>query len=138
MCGILAVHGLDKTSNHRAHFIALSKRQRHRGPDWSGCYVGQNSILVHERLAIVGVGQLPFKYVRCVVYITVADTGAQPLVSIDGKIILAVNGEIYNHIPLRASVGPGVKFKTNSDCEVIIPLVICLLHFSFLFSQSSS
>jgi hypothetical protein len=56
MCGILAVHGLEKPSNDRAHFIALSKRQRHRGPDWSGCYVGQKSILVHERLAIVGVG----------------------------------------------------------------------------------
>lgn len=105
MCGILAVHGLEKPSTDRAHFIALSKRLRHRGPDWSGCYVGKNSILVHERLAIVGV-----------------DTGAQPLISEDGKIILAVNGEIYNHIALRATVGPDVKFKTNSDCEVIIPL----------------
>ena len=134
MCGILAVHGLDNASNSRAHFIALSKRQRHRGPDWSGCYVGQNSILVHERLAIVGVGQLPFKYVRYMnVHIIVTDTGAQPLVSVDGKIILAVNGEIYNHIPLRASVGPGVIFKTHSDCEVIIPLVICLSPFLFRF-----
>ncbi|KAF8078027.1 hypothetical protein FPV67DRAFT_1685800 [Lyophyllum atratum] len=105
MCGILAVHGLEKPSSDRAHFIALSKRLRHRGPDWSGCYVGNQSILVHERLAIVGV-----------------DTGAQPLVSEDGQTILAVNGEIYNHIALRASVGPGVKFKTHSDCEVIIPL----------------
>ena len=68
-----------------------------------------------------------------VVHIIVTDTGAQPLVSDDGKIILAVNGEIYNHIPLRASVGPGVKFKTNSDCEVIIPLVICLSHILFCF-----
>ena len=51
------------------------------------------------------------------------DTGAQPLLSEDGKIILAVNGEIYNHIALRQSVGPDVKFKTHSDCEVIIPLV---------------
>lgn len=57
MCGILAVHGLEKPSNDRARFIALSKRLRHRGPDWSGCYVGKESILVHERLAIVGVGQ---------------------------------------------------------------------------------
>lgn len=137
MCGILAVHGLDKASNYRAHVIALSKRQRHRGPDWSGCYVGQNSILVHERLAIVGVGQYPKKI--CVVYVVhiivffSTDTGAQPLVSVDGKIILTVNGEIYNHIPLRASVGPGVTFKTNSDCEVIIPLVICLSHSLFRF-----
>ncbi|EGN95419.1 hypothetical protein SERLA73DRAFT_186400 [Serpula lacrymans var. lacrymans S7.3] len=105
MCGILAGHGLEKPSADRTRFIALSKRLRHRGPDWSGCYVGKESILVHERLAIVGV-----------------DTGAQPLLSEDGKVILAVNGEIYNHIALRASVGPDVKFKTHSDCEVIIPL----------------
>lgn len=57
MCGILAVHGLEKPSSDRARFIALSKRLRHRGPDWSGCFVGQDCILVHERLAIVGVGK---------------------------------------------------------------------------------
>ncbi|KAG6814319.1 asparagine synthetase [Tricholoma furcatifolium] len=100
MCGIFAVHGLQKPAAERAHFIALSKRLRHRGPDWSGCYVGKDAVFVHERLAIVGV-----------------DTGAQPLISDDGKIILAVNGEIYNHIALRNSVGPDVKFKTHSDCE---------------------
>lgn len=61
------------------------------------------------------------------------DTGAQPLVSEDGKIILAVNGEIYNHIALRASVGSGVKFKTHSDCEVIIPLVTFFLKYIVLF-----
>lgn len=65
-----------------------------------------DSVLCHERLAIVGV-----------------DTGAQPLVSDDGKIILAVNGEIYNHRALRKSLkNPGV-FKTHSDCEVIMHLV---------------
>lgn len=59
------------------------------------------------------------------------ESGAQPLVSEDGKIILAVNGEIYNHIALRQSVGPDVKFKTHSDCEVIIPLVRALLENPF-------
>ena len=58
MCGILAVHGLPNPAADRSKFIALSKRQRHRGPDWSGCYVGQRTVLVHERLAIVGVGKL--------------------------------------------------------------------------------
>ncbi|KAF8636746.1 hypothetical protein AX17_003549 [Amanita inopinata Kibby_2008] len=105
MCGILAVHGLENPSADRAYFISLARRLRHRGPDWSGCYVGKTSILVHERLAVVGV-----------------DTGAQPLVSEDNQVILAVNGEIYNHLTLRADVGSGVKFKTHSDCEVIIPL----------------
>ncbi|PFH50656.1 hypothetical protein AMATHDRAFT_144605 [Amanita thiersii Skay4041] len=105
MCGILAVHGVDKPAVDRARFIAFSKLLRHRGPDWSGCFVGKNSILAHERLAIVGV-----------------DTGAQPLISEDGQIILAVNGEIYNHLSIRTELGPGIKFKTHSDCEVIIPL----------------
>ena len=50
------------------------------------------------------------------------ESGAQPLVSDDGKCILAVNGEIYNHLKLRAEVSP-YEFKTHSDCEVIIPLV---------------
>ncbi|KIK98852.1 hypothetical protein PAXRUDRAFT_823402 [Paxillus rubicundulus Ve08.2h10] len=105
MCGIIAAHGLDKPVADRARFLGLSRRLRHRGPDWSGCYVGKDAILSHERLAIVGV-----------------DTGAQPLVSQDGKTILTVNGEIYNHLSLRASLEPDVTFKTHSDCEVILPL----------------
>ncbi|KAJ7470704.1 hypothetical protein FB451DRAFT_1037978 [Mycena latifolia] len=105
MCGIFAVHGIEKPASDRARFIACSKRLRHRGPDWSGCFVGNDAILVHERLAIVGV-----------------DTGAQPLLSHDGKVILTVNGEIYNHIALRETLGPETKFKTHSDCEVILPL----------------
>ncbi|KAK7693344.1 asparagine synthetase [Cerrena zonata] len=105
MCGILAAHGLEKPGSDRARLIACSKRIRHRGPDWSGCYVGKQSVLVHERLAIVGV-----------------DTGAQPLVSTDGKITLAVNGEIYNHLKLRTTLKAPYQFKTHSDCEPIIPL----------------
>lgn len=53
----------------------------------------------------------------------IKDTGAQPLLSDDKKLILAVNGEIYNHVALRPLVAPGVKFKTHSDCEVILHLV---------------
>ncbi|KAH7877515.1 asparagine synthase-domain-containing protein [Lentinula edodes] len=105
MCGIFAIHGVDQPANHRTHAIACSKKLRHRGPDWSGCYVGKEAILVHERLAIVGV-----------------DTGAQPLLSEDGKVILAVNGEIYNHLALRQSLECDVKFKTHSDCEPILAL----------------
>ncbi|CEQ43032.1 SPOSA6832_04926, partial [Sporobolomyces salmonicolor] len=90
----------------RARAVALSKRMRHRGPDWSGCKVTDDSILVHERLAIVGV-----------------DTGAQPITSEDEKLVLAVNGEIYNHRALRKSLkDSSAKFKTHSDCEVILHL----------------
>ena len=57
MCGIIAVYGLENPAKSRTRVLALSKRLRHRGPDWSGCYVGKEAILAHERLAIVGVGK---------------------------------------------------------------------------------
>ena len=80
-------------------------RIRHRGPDWSGVYTGTNAILSHERLSIVD----PL-------------SGKQPLVSDDGKLILAANGEIYNHKEIRAKFLDTYKFRTGSDCEVILPL----------------
>ena len=89
----------------RGQVLEMSRKLRHRGPDWSGVYSGNNAILSHERLAIVD----PL-------------SGKQPLVSGDGKIILAVNGEIYNHKELRRELAGSYEFRTQSDCEVIIPL----------------
>lgn len=51
------------------------------------------------------------------------DSGAQPLTNADESIILAVNGEIYNHRLIRKSLKTPYHFKTHSDCEVVIPLV---------------
>lgn len=53
----------------------------------------------------------------------VAESGAQPLTNADDTIILAVNGEIYNHRLIRKHLKNTYHFKTHSDCEVIIPLV---------------
>jgi asparagine synthase (glutamine-hydrolysing) len=106
MCSILGI--LDLKSDPaalRTQALDLSRRMRHRGPDWSGVYANNECILVHERLAIVGV-----------------DSGAQPLLSPDGQQALAVNGEIYNHRALRAGLEAGYDFQTHSDCEVILPL----------------
>ena len=89
----------------RSQVLEMSKRIRHRGPDWSGVYTGDNAILSHERLSIVD----PL-------------SGKQPLVSDDEKIILAANGEIYNHKEIRARFEGKYSFRTGSDCEVIIPL----------------
>lgn len=85
--------------------IRMGKQVKHRGPDWSGNHIANGTVLVHERLSIVGI-----------------DTGAQPMVSDDGNIALAVNGEIYNHKILRKQLKTPYPFKTHSDCEVIIPL----------------
>jgi asparagine synthase (glutamine-hydrolysing) len=51
------------------------------------------------------------------------DSGAQPIVSDDENLSLAVNGEIYNHRILRKQSKIDYNYKTHSDCEVIIPLV---------------
>jgi asparagine synthase (glutamine-hydrolysing) len=107
MCGILAVLGYQGDMEAlRSRVLELSKRIRHRGPDWNSMeLVGGKSYLAHERLAIVDL-----------------DNGAQPLKTDDGRLVLTVNGEIYNHKALRANLKQPHKFKTSSDCEVIMYL----------------
>jgi asparagine synthase (glutamine-hydrolysing) len=106
MCGIVGVFDLKQSANSlRPQVLAMSKKIRHRGPDWSGIYCGDNAILAHERLAIVD-----------------PQSGTQPLYSSDGKVILAVNGEIYNHLEIRKQQADKYNFTTKSDCEVILSL----------------
>ena len=114
MCGFVGCFDLNSGSQPigeglkeelRGRVLEMSKKIRHRGPDWSGVYTGENAILSHERLSIVD----PL-------------SGKQPLVSDDEKIILAANGEIYNHKKIRAQFQGKYNFRTGSDCEVIIPL----------------
>ena len=83
----------------------MAKCIRHRGPDWSGVFSNEKAILAHERLAIVD----PI-------------SGKQPLFSEDGKLVLAANGEIYNHLKLRDQLTINYNFQTNSDCEIILAL----------------
>lgn len=52
------------------------------------------------------------------------ESGGQPLKSSDGRVVLTVNGEIYNHRELRAEFDGQYEFQTGSDCEVIIPLYL--------------
>lgn len=106
MCGIVAVfEAQGETEQLRPEILKMSKKIRHRGPDWSGIYCGKNCILSHERLSIVD-----------------PESGGQPLFSKDGKVILAVNGEIYNHRSIRERYNGKYEFLTGSDCEVILAL----------------
>lgn len=106
MCGITAIFNIhEETAYLRKQALAMSKRIRHRGPDWSGIYQGKTAILAHERLSIVDPA-----------------SGGQPLKSKDGKLILTVNGEIYNHRELREQLKGEYEFLTGSDCEVILAL----------------
>ncbi len=107
MCGIIGAFDLVQEERKiRPQVLEMSKRIRHRGPDWSGIFSSAEAILAHERLAIVD-----------------PKSGSQPLFSPDGKVVLAVNGEIYNHQALRNSL-PHYNFTTKSDSEVILALYL--------------
>ena len=105
MCGIVSILNIqEQTPELRQKALRMSQKIRHRGPDWSGIYVGGSAILAHERLSIVD-----------------PESGRQPLFSPDKKQVLAVNGEIYNHKDIRDEF-KDYQFQTGSDCEVILAL----------------
>ena len=106
MCSIFCILDIKAGADAlRPKALEYSRLLRHRGPDWSGIYNNDNAILVHERLAIVD-----------------TEHGAQPLYNSDKSLVLAVNGEIYNHKTLASQHTPDYGFQTASDCEVIIPM----------------
>ncbi len=106
MCGIVCAFDLKESPEAlRPQLLEMSKKIRHRGPDWSGIYSDKKVIMSHERLAIVDPA-----------------SGQQPLFSEDKKLVLAANGEIYNHRELRKQFEGTYNFQTASDCEVILAL----------------
>ncbi len=106
MCGIVCAFDIKESKEKlRPQLLEMSKRVRHRGPDWSGIYADDYAVVAHERLAIVDPA-----------------SGKQPLFSEDGSLILAANGEIYNHRELRKRFEGSYQFSTQSDCEVILAL----------------
>lgn len=106
MCGIVGIFDLKVDAQSlRKQVLEQSKKIRHRGPDWSGIYCGEKAIIAHERLSIVD-----------------PQSGGQPLYSKDKKLILGVNGEIYNHMEIRNRTQDTYEYLTKSDCEVILAL----------------
>ena len=100
MCGFVGMFDIDQdAAAFREKVIAMSRKIRHRGPDWSGVYTGRDTVICHERLSIVD----PL-------------SGKQPLYSPDGKVVLAANGEIYNHMDIREKYKDTYDFQTKSDC----------------------
>ena len=106
MCGIVSILNIRQPMpGLRERVLGMSRKIRHRGPDWSGIYQGPTAILAHERLSIVD-----------------PESGGQPLFSPDRKVVMAVNGEIYNHQEIRRRYAGRYDFQTGSDCEVILAL----------------
>ncbi len=106
MCSIFGILDIKEHPEAlRRTALEMSRRLRHRGPDWEGIYQGDHAIVVHERLSIVDPAN-----------------GAQPLYNKDKTHVLAANGEIYNHKDLKKELKDPYEFSTGSDCEVILPL----------------
>lgn len=106
MCSIFAILEIKTDPNAlRKTALEMSKKLRHRGPDWSGIYSCDRAILAHERLSIVD-----------------PENGAQPLYNPEHTHVLAVNGEIYNHKDLEKKLKVDYQFQTKSDCEVLLAL----------------
>lgn len=105
MCGFVGVFDITQNIEElRTQVLSMAKKIRHRGPDWSGVFSSDKAILAHERLSIVDI-----------------ESGNQPLYNKERNLVLAVNGEIYNHKEIKARY-PNYEFQTKSDCEVILAL----------------
>lgn len=96
----------------------------HRGPDDEGIWVQGSIGLGQRRLAIIDL----------------SPTGHQPMSNEDGTIWLTFNGEIYNHLELRAELEQrGHRYRGNSDTETIIHLYEeygceCVMHLRGMFA----
>ncbi|WMV26099.1 hypothetical protein MTR67_019484 [Solanum verrucosum] len=95
---------IDLVLGSESNSLGFALELRHRGPDWSGLHSHEDCYLAHQRLAIVD-----------------PTSGDQPLYNEDKTIVVAVNGEIYNHKELREKL-KSHQFRTESDCEVIAHL----------------
>lgn len=110
MCGIVSVHSSGTSLSELEDTVEkMMDRLMHRGPDGSGMtHVPNQAFFGHRRLAIIDL-----------------DHGHQPMVSPDGRYTLVFNGEIYNYLELRKELsGKGVEFKTVSDTEVLLAMLI--------------
>src|SRR5919199_3910773 len=101
MCGIAAI--ADPDGPDLAALEAMSAALVHRGPDASGEVAAGPVALAARRLAIIDLAH-----------------GDQPIATEDERVLIVQNGEIYNHVALRAELeAAGHRFRTRCDTEVL-------------------
>jgi len=105
MCGFCGFAGLDHSEPIKL-IVSMMEKILHRGPDSAGTYLGPGVTLGFRRLALIDL-----------------ESGAQPLYNEDKSLVLVFNGEIYNHLELRAMLeSKGHVFATGTDAEVLLHL----------------
>jgi asparagine synthase (glutamine-hydrolysing) len=105
MCGIIATFEADPGVGVVQLTELLTRHLSHRGPDGIGAAISGRAVVAHARLAIVDIAG-----------------GQQPMHAEDGRTILACNGEIYNHVQVRRSLGASHRFRSASDSEIVLHL----------------
>ncbi len=124
MCGIAGIVSLNGQAVETPLIQKMTRAVAHRGPDGEGVLVEGNVGLGHRRLAIVDLS---------------AD-GAQPMTAGQGHHTVVFNGEIYNHLELRAELQDlGYVFATSSDTEVLLAAYAewgadCVLRFNGMWA----
>jgi asparagine synthase (glutamine-hydrolysing) len=120
MCGIAGIYNYRSLSEPEPE-MSLKKMLsviRHRGPDESGIYVGENMGIGSVRLSIVDVS-----------------SGQQPMSDASDTYWIVYNGEIFNYKELRLDIEKqGIRFKTHSDTEVVVQMYANILMDSSLFA----
>jgi asparagine synthase (glutamine-hydrolysing) len=111
MCGIAGIYAYHYAANpiDRAELRRIRDHMATRGPDGcSGWYSPHERVgLAHRRLAVIDL----------------SERGAQPMVSVDGKLVVTFDGEIYNYRELRSSLeARGHAFRTKGDTEILLHL----------------
>jgi len=105
MCGICGIfNSFDTKTEQEATILRMTAALQHRGPDAWGTYLAPEVALGHTRLSIIDVA-----------------AGHQPMAT--ERSVIVFNGEIYNHIELRAELeAKGISFTTHCDTEVLLRL----------------
>ena len=105
MCGICGIFNLDGEPVSHRSISSMTDALAHRGPDDEGHYIDRNIALGHRRLAVLDL----------------SSAGHQPMSSQDGAIVLVYNGQIYNHLELKAELeAQGYGFRSRTDTEVLL------------------
>ena len=115
MCGIYALISNKPINDtkYRRNSIKASHKLRHRGPDGTGYHQTKYGCFSHMRLSIID-----------------PKSGTQPLTNQDESVVLCVNGEIFNYKELKKEFSD-YKYKTGSDCEVILALYEYIVNNSY-------
>lgn len=104
MCGICGVRRFDGGPIEKGVLRAMRDVMTHRGPDDEGLYLSEGVGLGHRRLSVIDLA-----------------TGHQPMFNENGTVCIVFNGEIYNHLEVRAELERlGHRYSTRSDTESII------------------